>query len=81
MTTRTESDASRVEEPATRVTVREAYRAPLNPPGSDWYPRLYRRFREALRAAREDACTRCGAAGQHMRHYGWPSECLGDPGR
>lgn len=62
------------------MTAREDYRAPLNPPGSDWYPRLYRRYREALRATREDTCTRCGVAGAGFRHWAWPSECSGTPG-
>jgi len=59
------------------VTAREDYRAPLNPPGSDWYPSLYRRFREALEAARRDDCGSCGGDGAGFRHFAYPSECSG----
>jgi hypothetical protein len=59
------------------VTARDEARAPLNPPASDWYERLYRRFREALEAAKRDDCGRCGVAGTGFRHFAYPSECGG----
>lgn len=72
--------AAAIETEERRMTTRDEWRAPLNPPGPDWSDRLYRRFREALRVAREDPCPRCGATGAGLRHFGWPSECPGPTG-